>query len=142
MWIMIDDLDKHPPAKAMQECLAGLIGITDTAAELPPGLRALRWLLIGHIPDFVRDHSIEYELDSISQRDLGVEEWEACCRAAFISKGQLDSYVPDLAITFRDFAFQTNPVLQAGPPGPEYLSTLASTLALTIRKMTSKVPSP
>jgi hypothetical protein len=52
----------------------------------------LRWLIIGHVPDFVREHAIQYKHDVVSQSSIGVEAWTACIRSAFISAGDESRY--------------------------------------------------
>ncbi|KJC50371.1 hypothetical protein UP09_04845 [Bradyrhizobium sp. LTSP885] len=90
IWIAIDDIHKFPPKAGLTELIAGMIGVTDTQGVMGPGLRALRWLLVGHVPDFVRDKSIEYELDTISQQTIGIDAWTTCVGSAFVSSGADD----------------------------------------------------
>lgn len=87
IWIAIDDIHKFPPNAALAELIAGMVGVTDPNGVKGPGLRAVRWLLIGTIPDFVRTHTIDYELDEVSQQAIGVDAWTACVRSALVSSG-------------------------------------------------------
>jgi len=92
VWIAIDDIDRDPPEGGIKELLAGMMGITDTASLVGPGLKSLRWLIIGHVPDFVRDRSIEYVHDEVSQHRIGSDEWVDCLATAFISMGREDEF--------------------------------------------------
>jgi hypothetical protein len=87
IWISIDDIHKFPPEGGLKELIAGMIGATDTQDVIGPGLKALRWLLIGHVPDFVREHALQYKQDVVSRSNIGVEAWKACIRAALMSFG-------------------------------------------------------
>lgn len=142
IWIVIDDIHKNAILEPMRECLAGMIGITESTTTLPPGLRALRWLVIGHVPDFVRERAIEYERETISQRDIGRTEWDDCCRAAFRSKGLLDRYAPGDADGFYDFAHEDNETLsafaQTKQPSEGYLARLAVAARRAISLMINK----
>jgi hypothetical protein len=88
IWISIDDIHIFPPEGGLKELIAGMIGVTGTQGAIGPGLKALRWLMIGHVPDFIREKSIEYEPDTVSQGSIGVEAWTACIGSAFISFGE------------------------------------------------------
>lgn len=92
IWISIDDIHKFPPKGQLKELIAGMIGATDTQHVIGPGLKALRWLMIGHVPDFVREHAIQYRHDEVSQDRMDVEAWTACIRSAFISAGEESRY--------------------------------------------------
>ena len=81
----------------MKELLAGMMAITDTDQVLEPGLRSLRWLVIGHVPDFVRERSIEYWRDTVSQEEIGDAAWVGCVRTAFESEGAADKFDESLA---------------------------------------------
>jgi hypothetical protein len=139
IWIVIDRIHEHALPEPLRECIAGLIGVTDPLINLPPGLRALRWLIIGHVPDFILDKSIEYERDSLAQSDLGEAEWVACCKAAFQSRGLLDRFSPGEAADLRDYAELQNPVLrtfaETGCPDESYLTELAGAAANAIALM-------
>jgi hypothetical protein len=99
LWIVIDNVHRYPPEGAMKELLAGMMAITDTDQALAPGLRALRWLTIGHVPDFVRERSIEYWRDTVSQDDIDKNAWIRCAQTAFESEGAGDRFVESLAST-------------------------------------------
>lgn len=97
LWIVIDNVHRYPPEGAMKELLAGMMAITDTDQVLEPGLRSLRWLVIGHVPDFVRERSIEYWRDTVSQEEIGDAAWVGCVRTAFESEGAADKFDESLA---------------------------------------------
>jgi hypothetical protein len=97
IWFAIDDIHKAPPNAGMKELLAGLAGVTDTQTVLRAGLRALRWLVIGHVPDFVRERSIQYEPDTVSQDMIGEQEWYDCLLARFTSAGELNRFNAQVA---------------------------------------------
>lgn len=88
IWISIDDIHIFPPEGGLKELIAGMIGVTGTQGVIGPGRKALRWLMIGHVPDFIREKSIEYEPDTVWQGSIGVEAWTACIGSAFISFGE------------------------------------------------------
>ena len=97
LWIVIDNVHRYPPEGAMKELLAGMMAITDADQALGPGLRSLRWLVIGHVPDFVREKSIEYLRDTVSQEEIDDHAWIECCRIAFESEGAADKFDASLA---------------------------------------------
>lgn len=110
IWIVIDDIHRHPPEGDIKELLAGLMGVTDTQHVLGSGLKALRWLVIGHVPDFVREKSIQYRHDEkISQKLIGEEAWNDCIRTAFTSAGKGDSFDPNVAKAFYDYSTDLMP---------------------------------
>jgi len=86
----------------MKELLAGMMAITDTDQALGPGLRSLRWLSIGHVPDFVREKSIEYLRDTVSQEDIDGDAWIQCVKTAFESEGAADKFDASVARDFYD----------------------------------------
>jgi hypothetical protein len=141
-WIVLDDLHLAALSVAMRECLAGLIGITEATSRLTPGLASLRWLLIGKVPDFVLERSIEYEREFVSRVSIGEKEWLACCEAAFRAQDLSERYDEPQARMFYEYAKGTNPVLEAVPagdvPDPTYLPTLARAAALAIGGMLRK----
>jgi hypothetical protein len=104
IWFAIDDIHKAPPNAGMKELLAGLAGVTDTQPVLRAGLRALRWLVIGHVPDFVRERSIQYEPDTVSQDMIGEQEWYDCLLARFTSAGELDRFNASVAKALYKFS--------------------------------------
>lgn len=104
LWIVIDNVHRYPPEGAMKELLAGMMAITDIDQALGPGLRSLRWLVIGHVPDFVREKSIEYWRDTVSQEDIDDKAWIDCVRTAFESEGAADKFDASLAQDTYDVA--------------------------------------
>lgn len=108
IWIAIDDIHKFPPEGALKELIAGMIGVTDTQHVIGPGLKALRWLIIGHVPDFLREHAIQYRHDVVSQKKMGVEAWTACVRSAFISAGDDIRYPNHEALAKAMYQFTQN----------------------------------
>lgn len=95
VWIAIDDIHIDPPDGSMRELLAGMMAITDPQSVVGPGLKSLRWLLIGRVPDFVRERSIEYRLDDrLSAGDIGAAEWIECLRTAWIAHGRDEHEFP------------------------------------------------
>ena len=102
LWIVIDNVHRYPPEGAMKELLAGMMAITDTDQALGPGLRSLRWLAIGHVPDFVREKSIEYLRDTVSQEDIDGGAWTECVKTAFESEGAADKFDASVARDFYD----------------------------------------
>ena len=102
LWIVIDNVHRYPPEGAMKELLAGMMAITDTDQALGPGLRSLRWLSIGHVPDFVREKSIEYLRDTVSQEDIDGDAWIQCVKTAFESEGAADKFDASVARDFYD----------------------------------------
>lgn len=104
IWIVIDDIHKDPPEGDIRELLAGLMGVTDTQHVLGPGLKALRWLIIGHVPDFVREKSIQYKHDEVSQKTIGSTEWSECIGTALISLGEKDRFNAESARLLYEFA--------------------------------------
>lgn len=141
-WIVVDDLHRAKLGLSMRECLAGMIGITESAARLAPGLASLRWLLVGAVPDFVREMSTQYELDVVAQVDIGEEDWVACCKDAFEAEGLADLYEEPAARMLYEFAGAANPILEVVPrtrvADPAYLPTLARAAALAIGAMLRK----
>lgn len=102
LWIVIDNVHRYPPEGAMKELLAGMMAITDTDQVLGAGLRSLRWLAIGHVPDFVREKSIDYLRDTVSQNDIDSDAWTECVRTAFESEGAADKFDASVAEDFYD----------------------------------------
>lgn len=109
VWIVIDDIHRDPPAGGIKELLAGMMGITETASLVGPGLKSLRWLVIGHIPDFVRERSIEYVRDEVSQKSIGSEEWLECLETAFLSEGKQDEFNPGAAQSLYKYSQRVMP---------------------------------
>jgi hypothetical protein len=97
LWIVIENVHRYPPEGPMKELLAGMMAITDTDQALGAGLRSLRWLAIGHVPDFVRERSIEYLRDTIFHDDIDRDAWIDCIRTAFESEGAADRFDEGLA---------------------------------------------
>ncbi|MHA6130460.1 trypsin-like serine peptidase [Pseudomonas fluorescens group sp. PF-1] len=97
LWIVIDNVHRYPPEGAMKELLAGMMAITDTDQALGAGLRSLRWLTIGHVPDFVRERSIEYLRDTVSQDDIDGNAWIKCVQTAFESEGAGNKFDESMA---------------------------------------------
>lgn len=108
LWIVIENVHRYPPEGPMKELLAGMMAITDTDQALGAGLRSLRWLAIGHVPDFVRERSIEYLRDTISQEDIGRDTWVDCIKTAFESEGVADKFDASLAKLTYDFVELNN----------------------------------
>lgn len=95
VWIAIDDIHLHPPESGMKELIAGMMAITDTQTVVGPGLRSLRWLLIGRVPDFVRERSIEYRFDAgLSQMAIGEPEYIEFLRSAWLAHGRPEAEFP------------------------------------------------
>ena len=90
---------------------AGMMGLTDTQHVLGPGLKALRWLIIGHRPDFVRERSIEYQFETISQKTIGTEAWTDCIKTAFISAGKAENFVETTAQAFYNYSRDIVPAI-------------------------------
>jgi hypothetical protein len=134
-WIVLDDLHRATLGPPIRECLAGLIRVTETS--LAPGLASLRWLLIGTIPDFMREMS--YELDPLSPAEIGEDDWLECCRSAFEAEALGSSYDEPTARMVFEFAKASNPILntviETGVPNSAYLPTLAAAAALAIPGM-------
>jgi Trypsin-like peptidase domain len=125
IWFVIDDIHKAPPNAGMKELLAGLAGVTDTQPVLRAGLRALRWLVIGHVPDFVRERSIQYEPDTVSQEMIGEQEWFDCLFAHFVSAGELSRFNADVAKAL--YKFTVKKIGAASDPATK-LSTIAGAI--------------
>ncbi len=122
VWIIIDDIHKWPPVGGMKELLAGMMAVTDTQSVLRPGLKALRWLIIGHVPDFVRDRSIEYFPDTVSQDKVGKKEWVDCLRDHFFSSGKPYRFNPltaeglyDLCLSWKTYSVLRLPARRTDP---------------------------
>lgn len=94
-WIVIDGIDKHPLEGGMKELVAGMMAITDTDPVVAPGLKSLRWLVIGHVPDFVRERSIEYRRDEVSQLAIAEPDWVECLRTAWLANGKTPADFPE-----------------------------------------------
>jgi hypothetical protein len=114
VWIVIDDIHLDPPEGGIKELIAGLMGMTAGASIVGPGLKALRWLLIGHIPDFVRGRTTEFVRDEVSQMNMGADQWVDCLATAFLSMGKHDDFNPVTAhgiyqFMIRRIAETTNP---------------------------------
>ena len=62
----------------------------------------MRWLAIGHVPDFVREKSIEYLRDTVSQDDIDRDAWTECVKTAFESEGAADKFDASVARDFYD----------------------------------------
>jgi len=127
VWIVIDDIHLYPPEGGIEELIAGMMGITDTASLVGPGLKSLRWLIIGHIPDFVRERSIEYVRDEVSQKRMGEAEWVECLATAFLSMGRQDEFNAATARSIYQFSKIAIPDI-ANP-------------VLTLKALASAVPS-
>ncbi|HEV2606337.1 MAG TPA: serine protease [Microvirga sp.] len=139
IWIAIDDLHRYPVEGRMRECLAGLVGTTDLEANVSPGLRGLRWLFIGHVPDFIRESSVSYVHEEIATADIGVDEFAEWMSAAFLSRGDWDGYKRDTAVMLYDFMMNTVPALEPDSPNRDLETLAASALAalksaLAVRK--------
>jgi hypothetical protein len=109
IWIVIDDIDKDPPEGGMKELLAGMMGVTDTQHVLRAGLKALRWLIIGHIPDFARERLIEYEHDVVSQKAIGESDWVECLKSFYISSGHEDLFQLETARLLYNYSLSIVP---------------------------------
>jgi len=130
IWIVIDDIHKWPPVRGLRELLAGMAGVTDTQQVLRAGLKALRWLIIGHVPDFVRDRASAYEPDTVSPSRIGKKEWVDCLRAYFLSSGQPDRFNEVAAQALYDFSMGMLP----DATNPEKrLSIIAAAIPTAIR---------
>jgi hypothetical protein len=115
LWIVIDDLQLAPLEGGIKELVAGMMGVTDGASVMRPGLKSLRWLLIGHTPDFVRGRTTDYRHDDVSQLNVGEAEWMECLTTAFISMGKADSFKPDTARILYTFQVALLESVQADP---------------------------
>jgi hypothetical protein len=131
IWIVIDDIHKWPPVRGMKELLAGMAGITDTQQVLRAGLKALRWLIIGHIPDFVRDRDHKYLPDTVSQSSIGKKEWVDCLRAYFLSSGKPDDFNEAVAQALYDASMDL--LLPEVNDPKKRLSTIAAAVPKMIR---------
>ena len=130
VWIVIDDIHRWPPARGMKELIAGMMAVTDTQTGLRPGLRALRWLVIGHVPDFIRDQSIDYIFDVVSPLAIGAKEWGDCLFSYFVSAGQPERFNTLVAEALYNFSMNK----LATDIGPETrLSFMAATVPDVIR---------
>lgn len=109
VWIAIDDLDRFPPEGGMKELIAGMMGVTDTESLIGPGLKSLRWLVIGHIPDFVRDRSIEYLRDIVSQQAIGATDWVECYATMFLALGREAEFSGNTAKALYDLSMRITP---------------------------------
>jgi hypothetical protein len=87
-WIVIEGIDEHPPEGGIKELIAGMMAITDTESVVGPGLRSLRWLVVGYVPDFVRERSIQYRRDTVSPLAIGDAEWVECLGTAWLAHGR------------------------------------------------------
>ena len=103
LWIVVDDLQLAPLEGGIKELVAGMMGVTDGATVMRPGLKSLRWLLIGHTPDFVRGRTTDYRHDEVSQLNVGENEWMECVTTAFISMGKGDDLKLDAARAIYSF---------------------------------------
>jgi len=122
VWIVIDDIHKSPPDGGLKELIAGMIGVTDTQQVLGPGLKSMRWLLIGHIPDFVREYTSQYKHDVVAYDTIGIEAWKSCIRAAVSAAGADGRYNDDTVAALYEYSKATLPDL--ADPGLR-LKTLA-----------------
>jgi hypothetical protein len=129
IWIVIDDIHKWPPVRGVRELLAGMTGVTDTQQVLRAGLKAIRWLIIGHVPDFVRDRASAFEPDTASPSTIGKREWVECLRAYFLSSGLADRFNEVLAEGLYDFSMEMLP--DASDP-EKRLSTIAAAIPKAI----------
>jgi Trypsin-like peptidase domain len=130
VWIVIDDIHKSPPERGLKELLAGMAGVTDTQQVLRPGLKALRWLMIGHVPDFVRDRVNEYIPDTVSPTAIGKPEWVDCLRTYFLSSGEAGRFNDITAQALYDFSIGVLP----GTQDPtSRLATIAAAVPQAIR---------
>jgi hypothetical protein len=132
IWFIIDDIHKAPPNAGMKELLAGLTGVTDTQPALRAGLRALRWLVIGHVPDFVRERSIQHVPDTVSQTTIGEKEWVDCVRTYFLSSGDPDRYNEATATALYGYSLDQ---LQGWSDPACKLSVIASAIPTAIRHL-------
>lgn len=126
VWIVIDDIDRYPPEGGIKELLAGLMAITDTATLVGAGLKSLRWLIIGHIPDFIRERTTEYLRDEVSQAKVGRDEWVQCLATAFFSLGKQDAFEAKTAGGLYDFSHLTMADIQNPRLALKALSTAAA----------------
>lgn len=108
IWITIDDIHKHSAEGGLKELLAGLMGVTDTQHVIGPGLKSLRWLVIGHVPDFVREKSISYALDEVSQLTIGLTEWKECIAMALLSRAEGDLYNENMADLLFEYTMRSS----------------------------------
>ena len=111
VWIVIDDIHKSPPSGGLKELIAGLVGVTDTQQVLGPGLKSMRWLMIGHIPDFVREYTSQFRHDVVAYDKIGLEAWKACIRSAVAAAGKEDRYNDDTVEAIYDYSKETVPAL-------------------------------
>jgi hypothetical protein len=138
LWIVIDDLHLAPLEGGIKELVAGLIGVTDSASVRRPGLKSLRFLLIGHTPDFVRGRT-DYRHDEVSQLNAGLDEWMECLTTAALSRGKADTFNPEAAAAL--FTFQldllktmNNPELSFEDP-ERRLYSLSKVVPMAIRSL-------
>lgn len=116
VWIAIDDIHLDPLGGGIKELIAGMMGLTGGGSNVRPGLKSLRWLLIGQIPDFLRGRTTDYIRDEVSQLKMGADEWVECLATAFLSMGKQDDFNPETARAIYRFSVKrieeiTNPEL-------------------------------
>lgn len=133
LWIVIDNVQRYPPEGAMKELLAGMMAITDTDQALAPGLRSLRWLTIGHVPDFVRERSIEYWRDTVSHNDIDKNAWVKCVQTAFESEGAGDRFVESMVSTLYDIVEFRNTTTVGNPA--TRIPVLSKAIAIAISEL-------
>lgn len=136
IWIAIDDIHRHPLGDAMRECIAGLIGITESTSRLSPGLLSLRWLLIGAVPDFVLEQTLQFELETIEQSNIGKDACLACCAAALQCEGLGEKFDKSLADQLIQFRLASEQALKQAfamtLPDSAYLPVLAEGVRVAI----------
>jgi hypothetical protein len=98
LWSLSDDPDLPEPILGRADFKEALLAMFDPGAsqrvmivtEDPTDAavgKTGKSFSVGHVPDFVREHALQYKQDVVSWSNIGVEAWKACIRAALISFG-------------------------------------------------------
>jgi len=95
VWIVLDDVHRGKLSDEAGDLLAGLVGVGLDESLVPPGLRALRFLILGHTPDVLRDAARLIDREAIEVGDITVDDLDSCVERAYRARGALKSFNPE-----------------------------------------------
>jgi hypothetical protein len=99
-WIVIDDVHRPKLDDEIGDLIAGLLGLGFDRKSVPAGLRSLRFVIIGHVPDALRDASQLIEREDLNANQLTLDELATCVKRAYQARAALRQYVPAAAQPF------------------------------------------
>jgi Trypsin-like peptidase domain len=93
-WIVLDDIHRTQVTPDISDLLAGLVGVRLEESGVPLGLRSLRFLVTGHVPDVLRDAARLIEREEIDANDITVADLQTCVERAYRARAGLRDFDP------------------------------------------------